>query len=95
MEMLGLEFYEYTILPFRSLGVEELKNTLMVMHKVRSPTKSFFKRFYRFIFRGRKREGGREKEKHQYERETSIDCLLQASHLGTEPITQTYALARN
>ena len=38
----------------------------------------FWKRFYLFIFRKRRRERGREGEKHWCVRETSIGCLLQA-----------------
>ena len=43
------------------------------------------------------REEGREKEreKHWYERETSISCLLHTPWPGTEPATQACALTRN
>ena len=42
----------------------------------KSPRNPFFLRFYLFIFRERGREGEREEEKHQLERETLICCLL-------------------
>ena len=48
-----------------------------------------------FIFRRRGREGKREGEKHQYEREMSIGCLSRAFQPGTEPATQACALTGN
>ena len=44
--------------------------------------------FYLFLFRERAREGERDGEKHQCERETLIKCCLSYSHqLGTKPAT--------
>ena len=46
-----------------------------------TPTLIFFLRFHSFIFK----EGGREGEKHQEERETSINCLLYMLQLWPNP----------
>ena len=54
-----------------------------------------FKDFYVFIFRVRGREGEREEEKYQCERESSISCLSNVPQLGTEPTTQACALTEN
>ena len=43
----------------------------------------------------REEKGGREGEKHQCERETSIGCLLYGPQLWTKPATQTCALMGN
>ena len=51
----------------------------------------FYKDFYLFIFRER-REGEREGEKHQRERETSIGCLLYVSQPETKSTTQACVL---
>ena len=47
--------------------------------------KKCFKRFYLFIFRERGREGKREDEKHQCERETSFGYLSYVPPPGTKP----------
>ena len=50
--------------------------------------KVFFKKiFYLLIFRERGREGEREGEKHECERETSIGCLSYAARPGTKSAT--------
>ena len=46
-------------------------------------------------FKERRREGEREGEKHQCERETPIGCLSFALQPGTEPVTQACALTGN
>ena len=56
--------------------------------------KFFFKDFI-YVFRERRREGEREEEKHQCERETLIGCLLYAPRQGTKPATQACTLTRN
>ena len=48
--------------------------------------------FYLFTFREMGREGGREGEKHQCARDTSIALPPTHSQLGTQPATQACAL---
>ena len=55
---------------------------------------SFFLFFCFFIERERGREGKREGENHQCERETSISCLSYAPCLGTKPATWACAPTR-
>ena len=45
---------------------------------------NFFKRFLKFIFREREKEGEAEGEKYLCERETSIGCLFYVPQLGTK-----------
>ena len=51
--------------------------------------------FSYFFLRERGREGEREGEKHQCEREILIGCLSDVPQLGTQPTTQACALTRN
>ena len=60
---------------------------------------NFFLKFFLFlpkdIFPIAFSERGREREKHQCERETSIGCLLYAPGLGNKPTTQACAQTGN
>ena len=51
--------------------------------------------FFIFLEKDRGREGEREKEKHQCEREALISCLSYTPSSGTEPATQAGALTGN
>ena len=59
-----------------------------------SSSSSFFN-IYLFIFGERGREGEREGEKYQCERETLTGCLFHAPHPGAEPTTRACALTGN
>ena len=57
--------------------------------------KDFFNVLLFYFFRERRREGEREREKHECVRKTSIGCFSYAPHLGTKPATQVCVLTRN
>ena len=52
------------------------------MYKITKAHLFLFKGFFKLIFREKGREGEREEEKHQRERETLIGCLSHASNWG-------------
>ena len=51
--------------------------------------------YFDFIYLEKRREGEREGEKHQCEREMSITCLLSMPLRGSKHTTQARALPRN